>query len=76
MKSVLLWYNMYSTMLKNIGFVFNPYDPCNANCLFDGKQCMIAWYIDDNKISQIDPRVVSMIIDHLEEHFGKMTVTR
>jgi len=35
-----------------------------------------AWYMDDDTISHEDPRVVSMIIDHLEEHYGKMTVTR
>ena len=74
--SALLWYEMFSTRLKDMGFVLNPYDPCIANCMIDEKQCTVAWYVDDNKISHEDPKVVSMIIDRLEEHFGKMTVTR
>ena len=57
-----------------MGFVLNPYDPCIANFMIDEKQCTVAWYA--NKISHEDPKVVSMIIDRLEEHFGKMTVTR
>ena len=44
--------------------------------MIEGKQCTIASYVDDNKISHVDPKVVSMIIDKLEERFGKMTVTR
>jgi len=59
-----------------MGFVLNPYDPCIANCMIDGKQCMVVWYVDDNKISHEDPKLVSMIIDHLEENFGKMMVIR
>ena len=75
-KSALLWYDLFSTTLKDMGFKLNPYDPCIANCVIEGKQCTIAWYVDDNKISHVDPKVVSMIIDKLEERFGMMTVTR
>jgi len=75
-KSALLWYEMTFSRLKYMGFVLNPYDPCIANFMIDEKQCTVAWYVDDNKISHEDPRVVSMIIDCLEEYFGKVTVTR
>jgi len=75
-KSALLWYDLFSTTLKDLGFVLNPYDPCIANCTIDGKQCTIAWYVDDNKVSHVDPGVVTMIIEKIEERFGKMTVTR
>jgi len=54
----------------------NPYDPCIANCDIDDKQCTLAWYVDDNKISHVDTDVVTRIIDMIEERFGKMTVTR
>ena len=40
------------------------------------KQCTIGWYVDDNKISHMDARVVTAIIERIEEKFGKMTVTR
>ena len=36
----------------------------------------IAWYVDDNKISHVDPDVVTKVIEKIEERFGKMSVTR
>jgi len=69
-------YLLLPTSRKWLGFVLNPYDPCIANCTIDGKQCTIAWYVDDTKISHEDHNVVSMIISKLEEQFDKMTVTR
>ena len=47
-----------------------------ANCVIDGTQCTIGWYVDDNKISHANPLVVSDIIARIEAKFGKMTVTR
>ena len=75
-KSALLWYDLFYNHLKKLGFVLNPYDSCIANCDIDGKQCTIAWYVDDTKISHVDPDVVTRIIQQIEEQFGKMTVTR
>ncbi len=75
-KSALLWYNLFYGHLKKMGFVLNPYDSCIANCVIKGKQCTIAWYVDDTKISHVDPAVVTSIIDQLEARFDKMTVTR
>lgn len=74
MKSALLWYDLLRNTLKKIGFTLNP--PCMANCVIDGKQCTIAWYLDDTKILHVDPNVVSNIINKIEECFGKMTVTQ
>ncbi len=59
-----------------MGFVLNLYDNCVANCDINGKQCTIAWYVDDTKISHEDPAVVTSNIEKLEGHFGKMTVAR
>jgi hypothetical protein len=59
-----------------MGFELNPYDTCVANKMIDGKQCTIAWFVDDNKISHVDSKVVSHVIEKIEERFGKMTVTR
>jgi hypothetical protein len=75
-KSALLWYKLFSTALKDMGFALNPYDQCVANCEIGGKQCTIGWYVDDTKISHEDPEVVTMIISKLESKFGKMTVMR
>ena len=75
-KSALLWYDVFHGALKEMGFQVNPYDSCIANCMIGGSQCTIAWYVDDTKISHVDPAVVTSIIDRIEGKFGKMTVTR
>jgi hypothetical protein len=75
-KSALLWYELFHGTLKEMGFVINPYDSCMANCTIEGKQCTIAWYVDDNKNSHVNPDVVTMIIGKIEERFDTMTVTR
>jgi len=75
-KSALLWYDLFSTTLKDLGFVLNPYDECVANKMINGAQCTIAWHVDDNKISHVDSEVVSDVIKSIEDKFGKMTVTR
>jgi hypothetical protein len=75
-QSALLWYNLFTETLQGMGFKLNPYDPCVANLTIHGKQCAVAWFVDDNKISHVDCRVVTKIIKKIEAHFGKMTVTR
>ena len=75
-KSALLWYDLFTNSLKEMGFILNPYDPCVANCMIDGKQCTIAWYVDDNKISHVNPNVVTDLIKRIEARFDEMTVTR
>ena len=75
-KSAMLWYRLFTSTLKDLGFVLNPYDPCVANATINAKQCTIVWYVDDNKVSHCDPEVVSDIISKIEGFFGKMTVTR
>ena len=59
-----------------MGFTLTKYDPCVANKMINGKQCTICWYVDDTKISHIDPKMVTSIITKIEERFGKMVVTR
>ena len=76
LESALLWYDLYSSTLVKHGFILNPYDKCVANKLINGKQCTIVFYVDDNKISHVDPNVVTDVIDILKGHFGELTVTR
>lgn len=74
--SALLWYELFVDTLQRMGFELNPYDPCVANAMINGKQCTIAWFVDDNKISHVDPEVVTSIVKQIETKFGKMTVVR
>jgi hypothetical protein len=75
-KSDLLWYELFTGTLQGIGFKLNHYGTCVVNKAVDKKQCTVAWYVDDNKISHVNPKVVTGVVNKIEECFGKMTVTR
>ena len=76
LRSALLWYNLYVSILEKMGFKLNPYDHCVANKMINGKQCTIAFYVDDNLASHAEQAVLNKIIKAIELHTGKMTVTR
>ena len=75
-QSALLWYELYSSTLQDMGFELNPCDMCVANAIIEGKQCTICWYVDDNKISHVNSKVVDDVIEKIEKKFGKMSQTR
>jgi hypothetical protein len=62
--ALLFWQNL-SSQLKEWGFVINPYDFCVANKTTNCKQCTVVWHVDDLKISHVDPKVVTTILDLL-----------
>ena len=76
LESALLWYDLYSNTLKKLGFTLNPYDRCVANKVINGKQCTIVFYVDDNKVSHVDPDVVSSVLQDISSHFGDLVVSR
>ncbi|CAJ1962818.1 unnamed protein product [Cylindrotheca closterium] len=53
----LLFYNQFRSDLEAKGFVFNPYDPCVANKVVNGKQQTIRFHVDDLMSSHMDPKV-------------------
>ena len=72
--SALLWYNLFSSTLQEMGFELNPYDRCVANKVINGHQCTIIWYIDDLKISHKNQSVVMDIVKQLESKFGDLQI--
>ena len=50
MKAALMFYLKLSKALKSIGFVINPYNPCVANSIINGKQMTVVWHVDDMKV--------------------------
>ena len=70
-QSALLWYELYSTTLVDMGFTINPYDLCVANAEIEGSQCTICWYVDDNKISHVKSTVVDQVIAQIEKKLEK-----
>jgi len=63
MKSAILFYRKLVADLTSIGFEINPYDPCIANKIIDGKQMTICWHIDDLFIGHEDPHVVTTFLE-------------
>jgi hypothetical protein len=67
---------MSYSQARHEGFELNPYDTYIANKMANEKQRIIAWYVDGNKILQVDPEVVTGIVDKIEARFRKMIITR
>ena len=76
MESALLWYQLYTEKLQELGFEINPYDKCVANKQINGKQCTIAFYVYDNKVSHEDPEVVTQVMNEIESYWSGLTFYR
>ena len=76
MKSAILWYDTFKGCLEDLDFKINKHDRCVTNMTINGKQCTVCWYVDDTKVSHVDPNVVDQIISSIEDRFSDMTVTR
>ena len=62
-ESSFLFYKKICKDLKENGFEINPYDPCVANKMVNGKQLTITWHVDDLKVSHVDSKVVDGFIE-------------
>ena len=58
-----------------MGFTINKYNKCVANKMINGKQCTIAWYVDDVKISHTEQSVIDKIVSELKVEFGDLKIT-
>ena len=72
LRSTLLFYNKLVANLETYGFTINPYDPCVANKMVNEKQLYVTWHMDDLKISHVDSKVVTGLIEYLKSIYGKM----
>ena len=41
-----------------------------------GKQCIHVWYVEINKVSHLEEKIVEDLINDLKNHFGELLVTR
>jgi hypothetical protein len=80
----LLYYRKFTKRLTNDRYIINPYDPCVANKMIDGKQMTIVYHVDNCKMSHISSKVMDDTIEWLrteyesifEDGSGAMTVHR
>ena len=55
--SAMLFYEKLATDLQKEGYIINPYNPCVANKIIDGRQHTVSWHVDDLKFSHKKPSV-------------------
>lgn len=70
LKSALLFYRKLVTDLTDMGFQLNPYDPCVANKMVNGKQITISWHVDDLTISHAEESAIVDVITQLKSIYG------
>jgi hypothetical protein len=83
MVASLLYYLKFVKSLKDVGFIINPYNPCVANNIIEGKQMNICFDVDDCKLSHCKKKVMDTMIEYLCEEYesifedgtGAMTVS-
>ena len=62
--------------MKADGCILKEYYICVANKNVNGKQCTVAWYVDDDKASRVESRVIDDLWDIIKTHFGEIKITR
>ena len=65
-----LWHNIYSSTLRGLGFNINPYGRCVTKNIIDRKKYTLVWYAEDNKLSHVDPNVVTNILNIFKGNLG------
>ena len=77
LKSALDFYNKLKSDLERVGFKINPYDPCVANKMINGKQMTVIWHVDDLKVSHVDPKQNTRFANRMKSIYGKkLTIHR
>jgi hypothetical protein len=71
LEAALLWYKKFRSELEEVGFKFNPYDPCVANRDQNGKQHTLLFHVDDLKSSHVDPKVNDEFEEWLQMKYGE-----
>jgi hypothetical protein len=69
MVASLLYYRKFVKSLTDIDFIINPYDPCVANKIIEGKQITILFHVDDCKLSHRKKTVMDQMIGYLRQEY-------
>ena len=63
-EAALQWYILFSGTLEKMGYKLNLYDKCIANRTDkNGKQCTIAWHVDDCIATHMEQKELDMLGD-------------
>jgi hypothetical protein len=72
MVASLLYYRKFVTSLTDVGFIINPYDPCVANKIIEGKQMTIFFHVDNCKLSNRKKKVMDTMIEYPREEYERI----
>ena len=75
-ESALHWYKLYSETLLEKCFELNPYDKCVSNKMVNGKRYFLVKYLDKNKLTHMEAKLLEDLIKNLKTYFGKLLVNR
>ena len=77
LRAALLFYKRRRSNLEELGFELNPYDPCVANKMVNGKQMTVCWHVDDLKLSHVEKSAVTVLALKLAKLYEpKTTISR
>ena len=77
--ALLVWQKLSIFLTEKHGFMQNEYDWYVMNKMMSGRQCSVAWYVDDIKISHDNRWVLEDLLTLVNDKFGKeapLTVTQ
>ena len=66
----LLYYQKFRKDLEEIGFKFNPYDPCVANRKINGRQQTVRFHVDDLMSSHMKSKINDEFEKWLNKKYG------
>ncbi len=66
-EAAMLWYEEFTSFLKKLRFVPNPYDPCVLNLDTKGETCTLVLYVDDCFVDRHNPEA----LDYIEQKTAK-----
>ena len=69
--AAILWYQKLQKDLESIGFKINPYDPCVANQIVQGRQHTVVFHVDNLKYSHADKKVNTEFLKWLNNMYGE-----
>ena len=69
--ALLFWQKLSAFLIYKHGFEQNEYYWCVINQMIEGKQCTIAWYVNDIKMSHAQQEALEGLLTSLNKEFGK-----
>ena len=68
--NTLLLYRNLEKDIEAYGSHINPYDPCVANKMINGKHMTVVWHVDDLAMSHVDSYEVTKFAGYLSSIYG------